>query len=245
MVNGLYTASRGMTNILAKQDIHAQNLANSSTNGFKMARLVNTSEVNIGRNEDGELKQKETQNLSEVYTSFTQGPMVRTGNNFDLALSSTGFFSVEAADGSTRYTRNGGMSLNSFGELVTLSGKHVLDDGGAPITLKGDSIQFQSDGGVFVDGRKTATLGIVDFADTKKLQYGQDGLFGNTDPKANAPMPPKTTGLMQGFLEGSNSDPVSTMVNMIADYRNYEADEKALKAVDDTLHQAVTEVGRV
>src|SRR4051794_5430174 len=91
MVNGLYTASRGMTNILAKQDIHAQNMANTSTNGFKMARLVNKSEVTIGRNEDGELKQKEMQNMSEVFPSFTQGPMIRTANTFDLALSSNGF----------------------------------------------------------------------------------------------------------------------------------------------------------
>ncbi len=234
-----------MTNILAKQDIHAQNLANTSTNGFKMARLVNKTEVSIGRNDDGELRQKEMQNLSEVYTSFTQGPMVRTGNNYDLALSSTGFFSVEAADGGTRYTRNGGMSLNSYGELVTLSGKRVLDESGQPIVLKGDSVQFLQDGGIYMDGRKTATMGIVDFPDTKKLQYGQDGLFGNSDPKENPPMAPKTVGLMQGFLEGSNADPVSTMVNMITDYRNYEADQKALKAVDDTLHQAVTEVGRV
>lgn len=245
MVNGLYTASRGMTNILAKQDVHAQNLANSSTNGFKMARLVNKTEVNIGRNEDGELKQKEMQNLSEVFTSFTQGPMVRTGNNYDLALSNNGFFTVEAADGTTRYTRNGGMSLNSYGELVTLSGKRVLDDGGAPITLKGDSVQFLQDGGIFVDGKKTATLGVVDFPDSRKLRYGQDGLFGNTDPENNPAMPPKAVGVMQGFLEGSNADPVSIMVNMIADFRNYEADQKALKAVDDTLHQAVTDVGRV
>ncbi|MDB5050991.1 MAG: FlgE [Fibrobacteres bacterium] len=234
-----------MTNILAKQDVHAQNLANSSTNGFKMARLVNKTEVNIGRNEDGELKQKEMQNLSEVFTSFTQGPMVRTGNNYDLALSNNGFFTVEAADGTTRYTRNGGMSLNSYGELVTLSGKRVLDDGGAPITLKGDSVQFLQDGGIFVDGKKTATLGVVDFPDSRKLRYGQDGLFGNTDPENNPAMPPKAVGVMQGFLEGSNADPVSIMVNMIADFRNYEADQKALKAVDDTLHQAVTDVGRV
>jgi flagellar basal body rod protein FlgG len=234
-----------MTNILAKQDIHAQNMANTSTNGFKMARLVNLSEVTVGRNEDGELKQQEMQQLSEVYTSFAQGPMIKTGNTFDLALSERGFLSVEAADGTTRYTRNGGLSLNSYGELVTLSGKRVLDDEGAPITIKGDSVQFTGDGGIFVDGRKSATLGIVDFADTKKLQYGQDGLFGNTDPGNNPAVPPKTVGVMQGFLEGSNADPISTMVNMIADYRNYEADQKAMKAVDDTLRQAVNEVGKV
>jgi flagellar basal-body rod protein FlgF len=244
MVNGLYTASRAMSNILSKQDVHSQNLANASTNGFKMAKLVNTAQVTVGRNDYGELKQKEMQQLSEVYTSFSQGPMVRTGNNFDLGLSSAGFFSVEAEDG-TRFTRNGGFSMNSLGELVTLSGKRVLDDAGAPINLKGDSVQFMENGGVYVDGKKTATLGIFDFNDTKKLQYGQDGLFGNTDPVNNAPRAPETIGVKSGFLEGSNADPITTMVNMIADFRNYEADQKTLQAIDQTLRQAVTDVGRV
>lgn len=244
MVNGLYTASRAMSNILAKQDVHSQNLANTNTNGFKMAKLVNTAEVTVARNDDGELKQKEMQKMSEVYTNFSQGPMIRTGNNFDLGLSSSGFFSVEAEDG-IRFTRNGGLSLNSLGELVTLSGKRVLDDAGAPINLKGESVQFMEDGGISVDGKKIATLGIFDFNDTRKLQYGQDGLFGNTDPVKNPPMPPVTIGVISGFLEGSNADPITTMVNMIADFRSYEADQKTMQAIDGTLRQAVTDVGRV
>ncbi|MEO6094759.1 MAG: flagellar hook-basal body protein [Fibrobacteria bacterium] len=244
MVNGLYTASRAMTHILSKQDISAQNIANTNTNGFKMARLVNTAEVSIGRNEDGELKQKENQEMSEVYTSFQQGPMVRTGNKFDLALSAPGFFTVEGDD-ATRYTRNGSFSLNSYSELVTLSGKRVLDDGGSPVVLKGDEIKFMEDGGVFVDGGKVATLGVVNFPETKKLRYGQDGLFSNTDSEANPAKPPETIGVRDGFLEGSNSDPVAAMVGMIADFRSYESDQKALKAIDDTLGRAVNEVGKV
>jgi flagellar basal-body rod protein FlgF len=244
MVNGLYTASRAMSNILSKQDINAQNLANTNTNGFKLARLVNTAEVTVGRNEDGQLKQKEYQSLSEVRTSFVQGPMVSTGNKFDLALSSSGFFTVEGNDG-TRYTRNGGFSLNSLGDLVTLSGKRVLDSDGAPINIKGDTVQFMEDGGIFVDGKKTGNLGIVDFADTKQLEYGQDGLFGNRDPEGNAQRPPAAVNVREGFLEGSNVDPISTMVTMMSEFRNYEADQKALKAIDDTLAKAVNEVGRV
>ncbi len=244
MVNGLYTASRAMTHILAKQDIHAQNMANTNTNGFKMARLVNFAEVSIGRNEEGELKQKENQDMSEVYTSFQQGPMVRTGNKFDLALSGSGFFNVEADDG-IRYTRNGSMSLNSYSELVTLSGKRILDDGGAPIVLKGDDVKIMEDGGIFVDGNKACTIGISDFADNKKLKYGQDGLFANSDPEGNPPEAPKAISVQDGFLEGSNSDPIATMVSMISDFRSYEADQKVVKAVDDTLRQAVNEVGKV
>jgi flagellar basal-body rod protein FlgG len=245
MVNGLYTASRAMTNILSKQDVHAQNISNASTNGFKMARLVNTAEVAVGRNDAGELREREFQQISEITTSFAQGPMVGTGNEFDMALTSPGFFMVEAEDG-VRYTRNGGFSLNSFGELVTLSGKRVLDEGGQPLVMKdGGDVRFTEDGTVFVDGQKTGKLGVVDFADTKKLRYGQDGCFGNPDPEGNPPIAPATVGVKTGFLEGSNADPINTMVNMIADYRNYEAAQKAVHALDETLGKAVNDVGRV
>ena len=246
MVNGLYTASRAMTNILSKQDIHAQNIANASTNGFKMARLVNTAEVTSGRNDQGEIRQHEMQEISEITTSFAQGPMVRTANDYDLALSSPGFFTVEDDAGAQKYTRNGGLSLNSYGELVTLSGKRVLDDSGSPIILKdGGTVQFMEDGAIYVDGHRSARMGIVDFADVKKLKYGVDGCFTNSDPEGNPPKAPDTIGVKTGFLEGSNVDPVNTMVNMIADYRNYEAAQRAMKAVDETLGRAVTDVGRV
>lgn len=244
MVNGLYTASRGMSNILAKQDINSQNLSNTNTNGFKLARLVNTAEVTVGRNDEGKLTQREFQTMSEVETSFAQGPMVGTGNKFDLALSNTGFFTVQTEDGQG-YTRNGGFSINSLGDLVTLSGKRLVDDAGAPINIKGENVTFMEDGGVYVDGKKTATLGIVDFADTKKLKYGADGNFRNSDPVANPPIAPEKINVRSGFLEGSNVDPISTMVTLMAEYRNYEADQKALKAVDETLAKAVNEVGRV
>jgi flagellar basal-body rod protein FlgG len=245
MVNGLYTASRAMTNILSKQDIHAQNIANASTNGFKMARLVNTAEVKLARNDQGELRQQEMQQISEITTSFAQGPMINTGNEFDLALTAPGFFTVEGEDG-PRYTRNGGLSVNSTGELVTLSGKRVLDDGGAPIVFKdGGQVKFVEDGTIFVDGKRAAKLAVVDFADTKKLRYGQDGCFSNSDPAGNPPIAPETVGVKSGFLEGSNADPINTMVNMIADYRNYEAAQRAMHAVDETIGKAVNEVGRV
>lgn len=244
MVNGLYTASRAMMNIMDKQDVNAQNLANTNTTGFKLARLVNRAEVTIGRDDENHLHQKENQSVAGLYTSFQQGPMVRTGNSMDIALSSPGFFAVETDNG-TAYSRGGSFSLNSYGELVTLTGKNVLDENGGHIKLDGQNVQFMEDGSVFVDGSKAGKLGVVDFPDTHKLAYGADGLFTNTDPDGNPAKPPETTGVKQGFLEGSNVDPISTMVTMIAEYRNYEADQKALKAVDDTLGKAVNDVGRV
>lgn len=244
MVNGLYTASRGMSNILAKQDVNTENLSNTNTTGFKLSRLVNRTEVTIGRNDENHLVQSEKQETSDVYTSFTQGPLVNTGNRLDLSLSSSGFFTVEGDDGPT-YTRGGSMAINSYGELVTLNGRRILDEGGAPIKLEGDSVQFMDDGSVFVDGNKAGKLGVVDFPDTHQLKNGPDGTYVNIDPDGNAPKAPEAIGVKQGFLEGSNVDPISTMVTMLAEFRNYEADQKALHAVDETLGKAVNDVGRV
>lgn len=245
MVNGLYTATRGMQNILAKQDAHAQNLANATTTGFKLTRIVSQTQVAIGRNDKNQLHQDENQTLAGRFTSFMQGPMVKTSNDLDFALSSSGFFAVEGDEG-TRYTRNGGFSMNSSGELVTLTGKRVLDDAGAPILLKGEgSVKIMEDGGLFRDNKPVARIGVVEFADDKKLIPEAEGLYSNSDPEGNPTRTADTIGIVQGFLEGSNVDPINTMVSMIAEFRNYEADQKAVQAIDSTLGKAVNEVGRV
>ena len=99
MVNGLYTATRGMTNILAKQDAHAQNLANATSTGFKLSRVVNEAQVQVGRNDLNQLHQDEDQRISGRYTSFAQGPLIKTGNDLDFALTSSGFFMIESENG--------------------------------------------------------------------------------------------------------------------------------------------------
>jgi flagellar basal-body rod protein FlgF len=245
MVNGLYTATRGMSNILAKQDAHAQNLANATTTGFKLSRLVTRTEVAIGRNDKNQLHQDENQTLANRYTSFLQGPMVKTGNELDFALASPGFFAVESEDG-TAYTRNGSFSMNSSGELVTLSGRRVLDENGSPILLRGEgSVQIMDDGGLFREGKSVARIGVAEFADNNQLVPAAEGLFKNPDPDRNPARAAASVGVKQGFLEGSNVDPIHAMVSMIAEFRNYEADQRAVQAIDSTLGKAVNEVGRV
>lgn len=243
MINGLYTASRSMSLNQRKQDTITQNLANSNTHGFKAARLLTRTEVAVSRNAEKLLHQDENQEMDEVKISFSQGPLVQTENAFDLALAGEGFFAVGTPDG-PRYTRNGSMALNSEGELVTLSGYKVLDENDAPITLPGGKLSVGQDGGIFLDGKKVAALGMHAFAEPERLLNRGDSLFHNPDPDEN-PRTRAAAEVRQGFLEGSNVDTVSMMVQMIAQYRNYEADQKAIHAMDETLGKAVNEVGRV
>lgn len=245
MVNGLYTASRGMINILAKQDAHAQNLANATTTGFKLTRIVNRVEIGIGRNDQNQLHQDEHQVIANKYTSFAQGPLVKTGNDLDFALTNPGFYAIEGEEG-TRYTRSGSFSMNGYGELVTLTGRRVLDENGSPILLRGEgAVQIMEDGGLFREGKPVARVSVVEFKDNTKLMPGADGLYVNTDPEGNEATAAKEVGLKQGYLEGSNVDPLQVMVNMTGDFRNYESNQRIMQAIDTTLGKAVNEVGRV
>jgi flagellar basal-body rod protein FlgF len=244
MVNGLYTATRGMVNILAKQDMLANNLANANTSGFKISQLATRSTVTVDRNDEYKLHQSEKQNLNEEYTQFTQGPLVQTDHSLDAALSGDGFFQVQTPEG-TAYTRNGSFSINADKQLVTLNGRKVLDDGGEPLTLEGNNVAIQSDGGVFLDGQQVGKLAISEFTDTRQLIARGDGLYRNGDPTKNQVKPATSTEIRQGFLEASNVDTVSAMVSMIVYQRNFEADQKVIQSIDQTLNKAVNDVGRV
>lgn len=244
MVNGLYTASRGMMNILAKQDMTANNLANANTTGFKLGALATRSTVSIQRNDELKLFQSEKQVLNEGYTQFSQGSMVQTDHPLDIAISGDGFLNVKTPDG-VAYTRNGGLTLNSDKQLVTLNGRAILDDNQEPISLDGNSIAIQSDGTIFVDGQQVCKLGISEFDNKSGLVSRGDGLFTNTKAAENPAHAPRQTELRQGFLEASNVDTVSAMVAMIAYTRNFEADQKVMQSIDQTLNHAVNEVGKV
>jgi flagellar basal-body rod protein FlgG len=201
--------------------------------------------VAIGRNDKNQLHQDENQVVSDQVISFIQGPMLKTDNPLDFALTTPGFFSVEGEEG-TAFTRNGSFSMNSYGELVTLTGRKVLDDSGAPIQLSGNgAVQIMEDGGLFREGRLVARLGVVDFDKPGELVAGADGLYTNPNPERNPQRSPEVSGIRQGFMEGSNVDPIHTMVNMMAEFRNYEANQKTMQAIDSTLGKAVNDVGRV
>jgi len=244
MVNGLYTASKGMTNILARQDLMANNLSNANTTGFKISQLATRGEVTIGRNDEKLLHQDESQTLNQEYTQFTQGALVQTDHPLDVALSGPGFLKVMTPEGMA-YTRNGSLNLNLDKQIVTSEGRPVLDEGGEAIRADGKSISIQTDGGVFVDGQQIGKLALTEFADPQLLQARGDGLYRNLNPGQNPSKSALGTEIKQGFLEASNVDTVGAMVAMIAYHRNYEADQRVMQSIDQTLSKAVNEVGRV
>ncbi len=250
MIRGLYTTASGMLAEMVRNDIAANNLANVNTTGYKkdMAVFKSFPEVLIKRVND--LKQNELSRepnigkigtgtiVDEIVTSYEQGQLRESPNPFDLAISGDGFFVVQNQNGSF-YTRNGSFSLDSEGYLVNSRGDYVLGQAG-PIKIEdSNNIVIDGTGNILVDDVQVDTVRVVTVTDKAALTKVGDSLFtgGQAVDEISGQV-------KQRFIEGSNVNVITEMVNTITILRAYEANQKMVMAYDQTLAQAI-EIGRM
>ena len=254
MVKGLYTAAMGM-NVQAKRlEMISNDLANTDTTGYKkdVAVVSSFKEEYIKRLNDTENfvpnngvigKITYGAKVDEVYTDFTQGSVISTGLETDMALQGSGFFTVQTPNG-VAYTRDGNFYINQYGTLVTKEGYEVMGQDG-PIELGedyftlGNKLVVQNNGDVYVGADYIDTLDIANFDDTKTLTKMNDNLFTATGERSEF-----TGSIIQSFLETANVNPVSAMVDMITVARAYETNQKMIQTQDSILGKAVNELGR-
>lgn len=257
MVKGLYAAYTGMMNEQKRMDVLTNNLANSATTGFKkegatsqafdtlLAYKIKDSTDPAAARYIG--KANLGVKTGETYTDYTQGAFRITDNTYDLALSGSGFFAVaftnKAGATSTKYTRDGSFTLNTNGYLVTKDGDYVLNTSGSPIRLDPlKASRIDEFGTIYQNDRPVARLQITDFADYNYLEhYGENyyqPIAGATTTRANATV-------QEGYLEASNVQVVSEMVELIAVTRNYESNQKLIQTIDGTLEVAANRLGKL
>ena len=243
MIRGITLASMGMSSLMDKQDQIANNLANINTTGFKQSGLFMKSfqkslTDDLNRPDAiGEIRP------DEVHIDFSEGAMNKTGSPLDLTIKGTGFFTVMTPQG-VEYTRNGNFSLDADGFLVTGDGSKVLGADGPISVDRRYAVSVNEKGEVVQQGQVRGTLRITDFDKPYNLQRTGESRFRPVDPRDAGQ---RSTGYVvrEGFLETSNVSVVRNMVEMISTYRNYESDQRAILAQDQTLELAVTQVGRV
>ena len=228
MERGLYIAASGMLAEQVRQDQIANDLANAATPGYKADRTSQAGfgELLLANSATGQVvgPQGTAVQVSAVETDFSPKPAKDTGEPLDFAIVGEGFFAVQTANG-TRYTRNGQFTADAQGRLVTASGDPVLARGGG-------TIQIGADGAV--DPRK---LDVVTLANPRK--QGDDLVTGT--PGGSGP----AGSVRSGALEGSGADATRSMVDMIKSQRAFEAGQKVIQTIDETLGKAVTQVGTV
>ena len=250
MLRGLYTSASGMMATRRNLDIVSNNLANANSGGFKRKEGVKRSfpEMMISHFEKGESPRELGSlgtgvMLDEAFTDYNSGEYNYTGNSLDLAIEGQGFFEIQTPQG-VRYTRNGNFTLNGDGEIVTQQGYYLLDETGNSIQTVDDSeIYVDSDGQIYLDDLEGARINIVDFEDRdEQLEQVGENLF---DYHGEDIIESEESSVRQGYLEGSNVNVVEEMTKMIEINRLYEAGQKVIQGMDETLGKAVNEAGRV
>jgi flagellar basal-body rod protein FlgF len=214
-------------------DVIANNVANLSTAGFRREELAFATHVErLDLPGDSLALAK----VAATHTDLSPGALERTGNPFDFAIDGAGFFAVETAAG-TRYTRDGRFSTNQLGELVTTTGHRVLDDGGAPILIPAQvsDLTLSSDGTLSApDGTPLGVLGVRDLPEGF-LRREADGLFAT----AVEPEPALAARVVQGFVEGSNVNPVRELTDLIEAQRAYERGRAMLDSEDERIRRMI------
>lgn len=243
MIQGITLGVQGMTPLIQKQDQIANNLANINTTGFKQSSLFMSAYQKYLTNDEHKPFANREIKPDNVYIDYSEGPMKKTGNNLDVLIKGSGFFTVMTQNG-VRYTRNGNFSINSDGFLITNDGSRVLGKNGFIRLSSQGMVKINSTGEIMQGNEPKGTLQIVDFKKPYKLLRDGTSFF-----RPQLPDNPVVTSagfyIKQGFLEGSNASPIKNMVEMIRAVRNFEADQRAIQAQDQTLDKAVNSVGRI
>jgi len=254
MIRALYTAASGMSAQQMNLDTIANNLANSSTTGFRQLRLEFQDMVYQNLVTPGAAQSQSTVSAglqiglgtkpAATEVIMTQGELNQTSNPLDVAIEGNGFFQVQRPDGTIAYTRAGQFQLNSQGTIVTSDGDPILPN----ITIPPNATTITQYGVVnaTLPGQQNPSqlgqIQLATFPNPGGLESTGSNLLTSTlssgDPVLGNPGSPEGLGtLQQGYLENSNVDVVTEFVQMVLAQRAYESNSKVIKAADDMYSQ--------
>jgi len=243
--NGMTSAAHALRYWERRQEVVANNLANTSTDGFKAERAF------------ASLAEDALPTVS-TRTDLRAGDLRPTGNALDLALAGDGFLVVDTPAGE-RLTRGGSFRVDEQRRLVTASGEPLLGEGG-PIVLdadvaasataggapggsaRDDMVQIDRDGHVRVAGTPVGTLRVERVPEGARLEHAGGNLF--VPPDGREVVPPGERELRQGAVESSNVSSIDALVEMITVQRAYASVQKAMTTLDSARGMVTSEIGK-
>lgn len=238
MQNGLYVALSSQIALEKRLTTIADNVANIGTVGFR-ATGVKFEDVVSG------LGQKSVSFASTggTYLSGITGPMRQTGNQFDFAIQGDAWFGIDTPAG-TVMTRDGRFTMLETGQLVTPEGYPVLDAGGAPLQLdprNGPPVAGR-DGGLRQNGQLVGAIGLFNFDPGPNFtRFGNSGVIPAVEPE---PVVDRSDiGVVQGFVEDSNVNPVLEMTRLIMVQRAFENAGAMIRDTETSFDDAIKTLG--
>jgi flagellar basal body rod protein FlgG len=257
MIYGLYLSATGIITNSHQQDVIANNLANAETGGFKrelalteQRRVESQAMHAAGRGGRNPLLDNigGGQLLAPSWFDHTQGSLATSSNNFDTAMQGTGFLAVQDK-GQLRLTRNGALTLDKDGRLITSAGQQVLDANKEPIRLdmngrKQADLTIGTDGSIAVQGEETvlARIGLFEPTDVQSVKPVGGNMFA---PTGGTQLVTAKGLLRSSMTETSNVDPATEMTRLMETQRLLEANANMIKMQDQTLGRAVNDLGKI
>ena len=232
MINGLYSGASAMDIFSRQQELIASNLAHLNTPGhrrslFSFQEKTNTSGDTVPGT-----------NVDKTATDFSQGRLEPSGRPLDIALQGDGFF-VYQGENAKVYSRSGVLFRDSGGRLVNGDGLPILSDN-APIVIPPDvsdrAIMIDKTGTIFADGNQVGKLELTKFNDNQLLGSDSRTYFLAEDAIGS---PATDVTVEQGMRELSNAHPVTEMISLIVGSRNFEAAQRVMRTISETIQENV------
>jgi flagellar basal-body rod protein FlgF len=231
----------GAKQLMQAQALVSHNLANVSTTGFRadLARFEARPVAGPGY----------ASRVNTVATGLgfdrSQGALMQTGEVLDVAVDGDGWIAVQARDGNEAFVRSASLKVNAVGLLETESGELVLGDNGPLAIPPYTQLSLASDGTVSIvpqgQGAETmAQVGRLKLVNPEVERLGKrlDGLIEVTDREeieADA-----NVKVASGFIETSNVNVASTLVDMIELQRQYDVAVRMMQAADQNANRAAS-----
>jgi len=251
MENVTYIALSRQKTLRSMMNNISQNLANMNTTGYKEEKMMFTDWV--AKNKDAPFRGEREISLVQDIAQFRDtrvGNIEITEQPLDVALSQPDmFFAVQTPTG-VQYTRNGNFTVDPGGQLVTNQGLPVLSDAGQPIFFNeaDGQVKIKGDGSISTDIGQIGRLQVVTFDNVQDMNKTGSSLYSIIKENPNDPdgaQPVENPGVVQGALEKSNVNPISSMTQMIDVLRTYQSVTRSLESENERQRNMINKLGDV
>jgi flagellar basal-body rod protein FlgF len=238
MQSGLYVALSGQVALQKRIETLANNIANASTVGFRAEHTKFESFLSDAASESVAFS-----STGDTYIKRDSGALTRTDNPLDIAVRGDAWFAIQTPTG-TVYTRDGRMQMTVQGDLQSINGYPILDVGGAPIVVNPNAgpLQIAADGMITQANQPIGAVGLFTIdGDAKLTRFENSGVI--PDKPAAAALDFGRVGVVQGYVEGANVNPISEMTQLIMVSRSFDAVSGSIDQGHDSLAEAIKALG--
>lgn len=238
MPGSIYVALSSQIALERRLTTLADNVANANTTGFRATEVKFTEVLS-----DAGAENVSFVNQGQEFLSTANGGLRTTGSELDFAIRGDAWFMIEAPTGQM-LTRDGRFTITEAGELVNINGYPVLDPGGAPIQLDpaGGPPKAGRDGGLTQDNVRRGAIGLYSADLSKGFQRQASlGIVPAVPPEPLVDV--ADVGLLQGYVEDSNVNPMAEMSRLIMLSRSFENASAMIRSTDDVFKEAIRTLG--